>query len=126
MIIAVDFDGVIYDGWCEIDTAIDTLKYVKGKGHRLILWTCKSERRLGDVVDWCRYLGLEFDAVNACVPNSEWFCHPKVYADVYLDDRSFPPFSGWAEFRKWIDENTPAENRGGDGTQPTTGQAQNA
>jgi len=104
LVIAVDFDGCISDGYNILPEAIETLIFAKEKGHKLILWTCKSERRLGNIVDMMLDRGVSFDAVNANVPDSEWFSFPKVYADIYIDDKSFPPFSGWKEFKKYLEE----------------------
>ena len=104
MIIAVDFDGVICD--CDfqegIEGAFETLKYAKSLGHKLILWTSKSERYLVNAVEFCADHGVVFDAINANAPNSPWYCHPKIHADLFLDDKSFPPFSGWKEFEAYL------------------------
>ena len=45
--IAVDFDGTLCENkWPDIGNAnlelIEQLKYAKGKGAKLILWTCRS------------------------------------------------------------------------------------
>ncbi len=93
MIIAIDFDGVIYDGIDEIPQAIEYIKKLKNDGHKIILWTCRAESRLHGVVQWCIARDIEPDAVNACVVDSEWFSHPKVHADIYIDDKSYPPFT---------------------------------
>jgi hypothetical protein len=103
MVIAVDFDGCIAEYDRILPEAVDALLFAQEKGHKLILWTCKSERYLGNVVENLLDRGIKFDAVNANVPNSEWFSFPKVFADIYLDDKSFPPFSGWAAFRTYLE-----------------------
>jgi hypothetical protein len=102
LIIAVDFDGVIFDGYDEIEGAVSTLLFAKQQGHKIILWTCCSERKLCGIVEWLKSKGLVFDSVNSCVFDSEWFSHPKVHADIYIDDKSFPPFSGWESFKKFL------------------------
>ena len=102
MVIAVDFDGCITENDRILPEAIGVLRLAQEKGHKLILWTCKSERYLGDVVEAMLDRDLKFDAVNANVPDSEWFSFPKVYADIYLDDKSFPPFSGWEAFGDYL------------------------
>jgi hypothetical protein len=103
MIIAVDFDGTICDDDGEIEGAIDALTHARTRGHQIILWTCRGERALCDAVDWCKLGGLKFDAINACTSDSSWYSHPKVFADVYIDDKSFPPFTNWSDFRIFID-----------------------
>lgn len=97
MIIAVDFDGTItkkneYPNIGEINVElVNILKSVKEKGHELILWTCRSDEDLNEAVEICRSLGLEFDAINDHLPRiieKGWGRSPKVYADIYFDDKS--------------------------------------
>lgn len=98
-IIAVDFDGTLCEncypdiGNPKIDV-IEKLKSCQDKGHKLILWTCRSNKHLEDAVEWCKKYGLVFDAVNEN-PHYEiakWNNNPrKVGADYYLDDKSITP-----------------------------------
>ena len=98
-IIAVDFDGTLcYSNWPELgdpNTAlIEYLKRFRAQGHKLILWTCRAGEALDNAVDWCRDLGLVFDAVNDNLPeivalygnNSR-----KITCDYYIDDRACLP-----------------------------------
>ena len=105
--IAIDFDATltINHGFPNIgeprmwliEKAIEWRK----KGHKLILWTCREDvapkelcfwkprKYLTEAVDWCRALGLEFDAVNQSlyeVTNPEYKFGRKVFADFYIDD----------------------------------------
>ena len=95
-IIAVDFDGTLCrDMWPDIGEAnrdiIRTLKKRRDNGDKIILWTCRSGRMLDAAVLWCWKRGLEFDAVNANLPEMIRRygndCR-KVYADEYWDDKS--------------------------------------
>lgn len=94
--IAIDFDGCLCENdWPEIGAphmdvitaAIDEKK----NGAALILWTCRVGERLGEAVAWCAGFGLEFDAVNANLPERiaayQNDCR-KVNADEYWDDRA--------------------------------------
>ena len=94
--IAIDFDGCLCENdWPEIgaphmdviNAAIDEKK----NGAALILWTCRVGERLGEAVAWCAGFGLEFDAVNANLPERiaayQNDCR-KVNADEYWDDRA--------------------------------------
>lgn len=103
LIIAVDFDGTIVEQrFPEIgkpkDLAFETLNMFKEFGHKLILWTCREDNQEGKhltaAVEFCRAHGLEFDAVNENVADSP-YAHlgagRKVYADVYIDDKSMYP-----------------------------------
>lgn len=109
MIIAVDFDGTIVEHRFPeigepIDNAFEALMTFKEEGHQLILWTCRNDddpalngrKVLTEAVEFCRARGLEFDAVNANVPGLGFNPSPKVYADVYIDDRAQVPF--WEMF----------------------------
>ncbi len=96
MIIAVDFDGTICESeWPEIGKplpgSIETMKALQETGHTLILWTCRSGKCLDDAVDWLFNKGIVPDAVNKNVERDFLTLGDtrKIYADIYLDDRSF-------------------------------------
>lgn len=92
-IIAVDFDGVICKdgsypriGFAKRDV-IDILKDLK-QNHNciLILWTCRDGKALKEAIDFSESYGLKFDKINE---NYVTFSKsPKIYADIYLDDRA--------------------------------------
>ncbi|MDX9703909.1 MAG: hypothetical protein RBU23_12835 [Candidatus Auribacterota bacterium] len=104
MIIAVDFDGTIVEDRFPnigepIADAFDTLLFFMSQGHKLILWTCREDtpgrKYLSEAVEFCRARGVEFEAVNENI-HGHPFSHlgakgRKVYADVYIDDRSQYP-----------------------------------
>lgn len=101
-IVAVDFDGTLcsdeFPGVENINThAVEVLKKYRQRGGKLILWTCRHDKPLEDAVEALRALGLEFDAVNANIPEhvKEWTektgdttFSPKVHADLYIDDKA--------------------------------------
>lgn len=61
------------------------------QGNKIILWTCRINERLQDVVEWCKSYGLEFDAANENLPEMVEYCggeSRKVFADVYIDDKA--------------------------------------
>lgn len=116
--IAVDFDGtvVIFD-WPKIGTerpqAIKVLKSLKKNGHRIVLWTCRTGSALNDALTWLRERGIQPDGINDHAPDSDIFemvskedleNHKKIHADIYLDDKSWPPFTGWFSFFCWCIE----------------------
>lgn len=101
MIIAVDFDGTIVEHhFPEIGkvkgNAIEALIKMKKAGHKLILWTCRNDadqslsgrKVLTEAVDFCKKMGLTFDAVNSNLPELDINPTPKIYADLYIDDRA--------------------------------------
>ncbi|PKM70143.1 MAG: hypothetical protein CVU94_00675 [Firmicutes bacterium HGW-Firmicutes-19] len=95
-VIAVDFDGTLCeDKWPAIGRPnkelIQRLKEARQVGQKVILWTCREDQLLKDAVAWCKSYGLEFDAVNANLPEriALYKTDPrKVGADLYLDDRA--------------------------------------
>jgi hypothetical protein len=104
LIIAVDFDGtIVEDRYPDIGRpmlfAIDTLRKMQEDGHRLILWTYRSGRKLQEAVDFCRENGIEFYAVNKSYPEEEEVLDSstsrKIHADLFIDDRNLGGFPGW-------------------------------
>lgn len=94
--IAIDFDGCLCEwAWPEIGAphmeVINAAIQEQNSGAALILWTCRVGGMLEAAVDWCSSYGLEFDAVNANLPEriAEYRndCR-KVNADEYWDDRA--------------------------------------
>ena len=96
MTFAVDFDGTLSFGkWPGCGPAnenlVEFLKKRKAGGDKLILWTCREGDNLSAAVNWCKGLGIDFDAVNDNLPevvkkygvNSR-----KVSCDFYIDDRA--------------------------------------
>ena len=100
MILAIDFDGTLTD--CGFpDTGKPNLKLMqwlimrRTLGDQLILWTVREnhdERRLLDkAVEFCKYYGLEFDAVNENIQPNNYAWQPrKIYFDLCIDDRNIP------------------------------------
>lgn len=95
---AIDFDGtIVEDKFPEIGapnwSVIETLKAIQnGNSAKLILWTCRTERRLEEAVIYCRdVLGIVFDAVNENIPEVIALfgkSSRKVYANEYWDDKA--------------------------------------
>lgn len=100
MIVAVDFDGILCrDAFPEIgDPNYEVISFVReliDDGHEVVLWTCRVDQRLVEAVEWCHDRGLHFCAVNDNAPSNKAKYEKeypngtrKVYADVYLDDKS--------------------------------------
>jgi hypothetical protein len=104
MNIAVDFDGTLCEHRFpeigeENSWIIKHLIELREAGHKLILWTCRSDlgnrAYLSEAIEWCRERGLEFDAHNENLPsvlavNGNWDSR-KIFADIYIDDRAALP-----------------------------------
>lgn len=98
-IIAFDFDGTLctnaYPRIGEPNSHVIEYALARQKeGAILILWTCRTDNRLEEAVEWCRNQGLIFDAVNdnadvvKCVFGDNG---RKIFAHLYVDDRSITP-----------------------------------
>lgn len=99
MIIAVDFDGILFeDEFPGIGRPnYEVIMFVRqliDEGHEVILWTSRTGGRLDEAVEMCDDYGLRFCAINENAPSNlaQYISvypnpSPKVYADLYLDDR---------------------------------------
>lgn len=131
MIIAIDFDGTCVTH--EFPTvgkdigAVPVLKELVANGHKLILWTMRSDiedpssddsdihasggKYLTDAVNWFRDNGIELWGIQRNPEQGSWTHSPKAYAQLYIDDAalgcplmSVPshcdrPFVDWAKVR---------------------------
>lgn len=111
MIIAVDFDGTCvtheYPMIGKDIGAVPVLKKLVAAGHKLILWTMRSNAELEAAVVWFENNGIELWGVNANPEQVKWTKSPKAYAQLYIDDAAlgvplmFPtddrPFVNWQE-----------------------------
>lgn len=91
MIIAVDFDNTIRVGKEPNTRLIIWLRQMQSKGNTIILWTCREGNRLMEAVQYCRNHGLQPNHVNCNPPEviRRFGYDPrKIYADVYIDDKS--------------------------------------
>ncbi|GHV47039.1 hypothetical protein FACS189499_03740 [Clostridia bacterium] len=94
MIIAVDFDGTLsLSTYPEVgvpnERVVAYIKEQKANGAEIILNTMREGEPLERAVEWCRGIGIEFDAVNDNLPRMKNFFgnNPRnIYANVYIDD----------------------------------------
>ena len=107
LLFAVDFDGTIAkpkypDIGEELPGAVQTMKDLQAEGHKIIIWTCRCEPYISPMSKWLSDRGFVPDAVNSNLAFVPAFAFPKILADVYIDDLSFPPFTNWADVRKYF------------------------
>jgi hypothetical protein len=103
MIIAIDFDGTICRGeYPAIEGlqpyARESVNQLQEQGHYIIIWTCRTNGHLLTAINWLLAQGIKFNRVNAGNPDNVAKYGdegPKVYADVYIDDRNLGGFPGW-------------------------------
>ena len=95
-IIAVDFDGTLNKAaWPDIgnpDTYLfQYLINCRKHGIKVILNTMREGELLNHAVEFCKEMGLEFDAVNDNLEEMKQIYgnNPrKIYADWYIDDKN--------------------------------------
>ena len=99
MIIAVDFDGILCENrFPEIGAPnyemVSFVRQLIDEGHEVVLWTSRTGDRLAEAAMWCEDRGLHFCAINENAPSNldQYLAEyptpsPKVYADLYLEDR---------------------------------------
>ncbi len=91
LIIAVDFDDTVYnthnhDGWCYLGV-IQTL--IRWKDHaEIIAWTASLPERYDLIRSVFNAFGITLSGINVNAQGIEQR-GPKIYANVYLDDRTF-------------------------------------
>lgn len=91
MIIAVDYDGTLEIGGKPNLPLISKLKAAQAGGHIVILWTCRTGRRLNDAVMALNALGFAPNLVNENHVSTiqKMKCNPrKILADIYIDDKN--------------------------------------
>ena len=101
VIIAIDYDGTLvtekeYDNpnYVPKSTALmnTLIDLKKNYGNKLyyILWTCryKEDGSLKECLDFCSNYGLYFDNINENYPNLPFSTSNKIYANLYIDNRS--------------------------------------
>lgn len=98
-IVAVDFDGtLVEDKFPAIGEPIpfmwDLVRALREQEVKLILWSCRDHENLTKAVEYCKEeQGFVFDAVNENIQEvRDMFDNDtrKVYADLYIDDKSIP------------------------------------
>ena len=95
-ILAIDFDGTLFeDEYPKIGAPkrmIIARALIRQKqGAKLILWTCRVDKRLEEAIEACKPYGLIFDAINENLPETiKLFGGDprKIFADEYWDDRA--------------------------------------
>ncbi|MBO5733156.1 MAG: hypothetical protein J6R38_06025 [Alistipes sp.] len=119
MIIAVDFDGTCVehdypDVGMDVDGAVEVLKALRAKGHRLILFTMRSGSKLDAAVRWFKERKIDLWAVNNNPEQKSWTDSIKVHADLYIDDSAVGcplkfiddaprPMVDWAKVRERLE-----------------------
>ena len=91
MLIAIDFDGTCcthaYPEIGEDIGAIPVLKLLHDAGHKLVLWTMRSEKPHDDALQWLRSRGVTIESEKVFFDEqSDWSRSKKLFANLYIDD----------------------------------------
>jgi hypothetical protein len=107
MVIAVDFDGTcVTHEFPKVGKDIGAapiLRKLVEKGHKLILYTMRSDREYGgvtndptirdvtgkfltDAINWFKLNDIELYAIQQNPTQKNWTTSPKCYAELYIDD----------------------------------------
>ena len=121
LVIAIDFDGTCVEHdypavGLEVEGAVETLRALNKRGHRLILFTMRSGEKLEAAVRWFRDRKIELWGVNENPEQRSWTASPKVYADYYIDDSALGcpimfidgvrhPVVNWSKVRTMLEYN---------------------
>lgn len=113
LIFAIDFDGTIVEHRFPeigdfIPDAIRIMKRLQAAGHKIIIWTCRQDTNhrgyMTEAAEFLNSHGFKPDAINKNIDTKLPYGFPKVFADYYLDDHSFPQFMGWLNFEVCMEE----------------------
>jgi hydroxymethylpyrimidine pyrophosphatase-like HAD family hydrolase len=102
MIIAIDFDGTIVEhDFPRIgklrEGARDAICNLYFGGHIIIIWTCRDNLYLSDMILFLDKNDIPYHAVNKNADCLTFDTGRKIYADVYIDDRNIGGVLSWRE-----------------------------
>lgn len=106
LILAIDFDGTIvkreedYVPKTLLPNAKEVINWAHDKGCFIILWTCRPNEMLTSAINFLKANGIKYDAVNKNYEDLGMETSRKVFADYYIDDRSFE--INWLQIKKKI------------------------
>jgi hypothetical protein len=104
LIIGIDFDGTCVEHEFpkigkDVPHAAEVLRELNKQGHKLILWTIRSNQQFVDptlktttesvlqqVVDWFNKNNIKLWGVNKNPQQYQWSNSNKQYCDLYIDD----------------------------------------
>ena len=121
LIFAIDFDGTYVEHdypavGMDVEGAVETLRALQSRGHKLILHTMRSGEYLDAARQWFKARKIELWGVNENPEQREWTSSPKVFANYYIDDSAVGcpimfidgvrrPVVCWAKVRTWLEYN---------------------
>lgn len=133
MIIVLDFDGTCvtheFPNLGRDIGAVPVLKKLVERGHKLILWTMRSDGQeekiidgnpgnfLTQAVNWFKVNGIELYGIQRNPTQDTWTTSPKCYAELYIDDAALGcpllyPNNGERPYVNWMKVSSELENMG--------------
>jgi hydroxymethylpyrimidine pyrophosphatase-like HAD family hydrolase len=113
-IIAIDFDGTIVENqYPKIGKLISGAKKYINKlyedGHTIIIWTCRYDDDKEDAKKFLEKNDINFHDINKNAKRVQktFNPHPKIYADIYIDDRAITRLPEWKEIYELVNEWNP-------------------
>jgi hypothetical protein len=109
MIIAVDFDGTIVEHRFPsigplLPEAKEVINALYDQGHEIVIWTCRTGSYKENAKIFLVGNGIKYHAINENAPSvkatskrTDFLPRPKIYADLYIDDRNLFGFPGWRQ-----------------------------
>ena len=93
LVIAVDFDGTLVTNEYPsigqtLPKAVDVLKQLVDKKHKIILLTMRSGITLTPAKEWFKSNNIPLYSANKNPQQESWSNSNKIYADVYIDDNN--------------------------------------
>ena len=93
MEIIIDFDGtcVIHrypETGPDIKGSVEVLKELVANGHKLILFTMRSNKNgtLNEAISWFRDRGIDLYGIQTNPQQKTWTTSPKAYGQLIIDD----------------------------------------
>lgn len=113
LIFAIDFDGTIVTNEFPkigdlMPNAKDVINALYNAGHTILVWTCRSfdehtDANIYDVATFLGKNGIMIHGINVNAELVDFKPFPKIYADIYIDDRQLGGIPGdWSEILKMI------------------------
>ena len=108
-ILAIDFDGtIVTHEFPKIGTPIPHAKEVINRlfdeQYYIIIWSCRGSFNLIEAYIYLKENGIKFHKFNENAPIdlTGFHPHPKIYANIYIDDANLGGLPEWREIYKII------------------------
>ena len=107
LILAIDFDGTIVVAQSDfvprtlMSNVKEVINWAYDRGCYVIIWTCRADEMLKPMIEFLNVNGIKYHSINENYPKIKFKPSKKIFADYYIDDRSFRIV--WLEIKKEIE-----------------------